>query len=202
MDLTDVQQLPPLAFAGVAFAIGLPTAQFQGSVCPLSQAMRLHSSREAVVAQDHNLPLLDSLSKGSQMHVMPRSSQLQTEPCSRPATNQSAAAAQRLTDTSVECSAQHFRGASESLHGGSVKKGRILNAFELAAAQPRGVPNSHNPPGKRGPRSTCGTGLVLNSRGLWQAPLRPRAEGAANLTPREEWIKAGEKRRAISKASI
>ncbi len=79
---------------------------------------------------------------------------------------------------------------------------RILNAFELAAAQPRGVPNSHSPPGKRGPRSTHGTGLVLNSRGLWQAPLRPRAEGAANLTSREEWIKAGEKRRAISKAAI
>ncbi|GEM_PF-4870717 len=78
----------------------------------------------------------------------------------------------------------------------------VLNAFQLAAAQPRGVPNSHNPPGKRGPRSTRGTGLVLNSRGLWQAPLRPRAEGAANLISREEWIKAGEKRRAISKASI
>lgn len=79
---------------------------------------------------------------------------------------------------------------------------RILNAFEQAAAQPRGVPDSHQPPGKRGPRATRGTGLVLNSRGQWQAPLRPRAEGAANLATRDEWIRAGDKRRAMSKAVI
>lgn len=77
---------------------------------------------------------------------------------------------------------------------------RPLNAFE--SVPPRATPDTHNPPKKRGPKSTKGSGLVLNVRGKPQAPLRQRADcGISFAAPGADKL-AADKRFGMRKAAI
>ena len=79
---------------------------------------------------------------------------------------------------------------------------RILNAFELAASRPRAVPDSKSAPKKRGPRTTHGTGLVLNRRGQLQATLAPNTRLTLNLSSGVDSRLAAERRKALCQAGI
>ncbi len=74
----------------------------------------------------------------------------------------------------------------------------ILNPFQRVAAMPRGVPNSHTPPKKRGPKSTKGTGLLLDAKGLRTVTLAPRPS-LIQIVPRLQAQSDSDRRRAISK---
>lgn len=79
---------------------------------------------------------------------------------------------------------------------------KVLNAFELAASRPRAVPDSRTPPKKRGPRTTHGTGLVLNGRGQLQATLAPNTRLNLNLVSGVDSRLAAERRKAMCLAGI
>lgn len=79
---------------------------------------------------------------------------------------------------------------------------RILNPFELVASRPRAIPDSAVAPKKRGPKSTAGTGLVLNRRGQLQATLAPTTRHALHLTSSAASRLAADRRKAMRQAGI
>lgn len=56
-----------------------------------------------------------------------------------------------------------------------------MNAFQLV--RPRGTPTVGKPKKKTGPKTTNGTGLVLNSKGKRCVDLKPKSVGCIVIDP-------------------
>lgn len=74
------------------------------------------------------------------------------------------------------------------------------NAFHSVRPRGTGAP-THTPPAKRGPKSSKGTGLVLNIKGQRQAPL-VGAGPFKDLPTLQQWKEGIDRTRKIAKAGI